>query len=160
MWKSTHEPVPPWTLQVWEHWWQAIPCLDCWREVRVLVALYSANGIWNFLSYPFVVLVVCILQKGCTRLASDKICQLLAHGRWFSPGTPASSTTKTGHHEIAGILLKVALKHQKSKSNRIKSAKIMFGSTSVFSNVYLITWLYLPQFHHYLTFPPYLDYLW
>jgi hypothetical protein len=26
---------------------------------------------------------------------------LLAHGRWFSPGTPASSTTKTGRHEIA-----------------------------------------------------------
>jgi hypothetical protein len=35
--------------------------------------------------------------------------QLLAHGRWFSPGTPASSTTKTGHHDIAEILLKVAL---------------------------------------------------
>jgi hypothetical protein len=34
---------------------------------------------------------------------------LLAHGRWFSPGTPASSTTKTGHHDIAEILLKVAL---------------------------------------------------
>jgi hypothetical protein len=42
---------------------------------------------------------------------------LLAHGRWFSPGTPASSTTKTGRHDIAVILLKVALKHQ--KSNRI-----------------------------------------
>ena len=27
----------------------------------------------------------------------------------FSPGTPASSTTKTGHHDIAEILLKVAL---------------------------------------------------
>ena len=40
--------------------------------------------------------------------------QLLAHGRWFSPGTPASSTTKTGRHDIAEILLKVALKHQKS----------------------------------------------
>jgi hypothetical protein len=39
---------------------------------------------------------------------------LLAHGRWFSPGTPASSTTKTGPHDIAEILLKVALKHQKS----------------------------------------------
>jgi hypothetical protein len=25
----------------------------------------------------------------------------LAHGRWFSPGTPASSTTKTGRHDIA-----------------------------------------------------------
>jgi hypothetical protein len=26
---------------------------------------------------------------------------LLAHGRWFSPGTPASSTTKVGRHDIA-----------------------------------------------------------
>jgi hypothetical protein len=34
---------------------------------------------------------------------------LLAHGRWFSPGTPASSTTKTSRHNIAEILLKVAL---------------------------------------------------
>jgi hypothetical protein len=34
---------------------------------------------------------------------------LIAHGRWFSPGTPASSTTKTGLHDIAEILLKVVL---------------------------------------------------
>jgi hypothetical protein len=34
---------------------------------------------------------------------------LLAHGRWFSPDIPASSTTKTGRHDIAEILLKVAL---------------------------------------------------
>jgi hypothetical protein len=39
---------------------------------------------------------------------------LLAHGWWFSPGTPASSTTRTGRHDIAEILLKVVLKHQKS----------------------------------------------
>ena len=53
----------------------------------------------------------CKLQKGCTRLAaaSDKVYQLLFHGRWFSPGTPASSTTKTGRHDLAEILLKVAL---------------------------------------------------
>jgi hypothetical protein len=38
---------------------------------------------------------------------------LLAHGQWFSPGTLASSTTKTGRHDIAEILLKVALKHHK-----------------------------------------------
>jgi hypothetical protein len=31
------------------------------------------------------------------------------HGRWFSPGTPASSTTKIGHHDIAEILMKVTL---------------------------------------------------
>jgi len=50
-------------------------------------------------------------KKGCIRFAatSDKVYQLLAHGRWFSPGTPASSTTKTGRHDIAEILLKVAL---------------------------------------------------
>jgi hypothetical protein len=54
---------------------------------------------------------LCKLKKGCTRLApaSDKVYQLLSHGRWFSPGTPASSTTKTGRHDIAEILLKVAL---------------------------------------------------
>jgi hypothetical protein len=50
-------------------------------------------------------------KKRCIRIAaaSDKVYQLLAHGRWFSPGTPASSTTKTGRHDIAEILLKVAL---------------------------------------------------
>ena len=58
-------------------------------------------------------------KKGCTRLATSchKVYQLLAHGRWFSSGTPASSsgsTTKTGRHDIAEILLKVALKHKKS----------------------------------------------
>jgi hypothetical protein len=41
--------------------------------------------------------------------ASDKVYQLLAHDRWLSPGTPASFTTKTGRHDIAEILLKVAL---------------------------------------------------
>ena len=48
-------------------------------------------------------------KKGCTRLAaaSDKVYQFHAHGRWFSPCTPASSTTKTDRHDIAEILLKV-----------------------------------------------------
>jgi hypothetical protein len=55
-------------------------------------------------------------KTGCTRLAAacDKVYQLLAHGRWYFPGTLASSTTKTDRHDIAEILLKVALKHQKS----------------------------------------------
>jgi len=48
---------------------------------------------------------------------SDKVYQLLAHGRWFSPGTPASSTIKTVRHDIAEILLKVAL----NTKNQIKS---------------------------------------
>jgi hypothetical protein len=51
------------------------------------------------------------LKKECTRLAaaSDKVYRLLAHGRWFSPGTPAFSTTKTGPHDRAWILLNVVL---------------------------------------------------
>jgi hypothetical protein len=61
-------------------------------------------------------------EKGCTRLAfaSDQAYQLLAHGRWFSP---ASSTTKIGRHDITEILLKVVLKHQKSKSKSNQKKK-------------------------------------
>jgi hypothetical protein len=44
---------------------------------------------------------------------------LHAHGRWFSP---ASSTTKTGRHDIAEILLKVAL----STKNQINQSLFYF----------------------------------
>jgi len=44
----------------------------------------------------------------------------------LSPGTPASVTTKTGRHDIAEILLKVALKHKKStKTGRHDIAEIL-----------------------------------
>jgi hypothetical protein len=51
---------------------------------------------------------LCIAKKGALD-SQTQIYQLHAHGRWFSPGTPASSTTKTGRHDIAEILLKVEL---------------------------------------------------
>jgi hypothetical protein len=59
----------------------------------------------------------------CTRLAaaSDQVDQLLAHGRWFSPGTPDSSTIQTGRHDIVEILLKVAL--YSTNQNRSKSSQ-------------------------------------
>ena len=38
-----------------------------------------------------------------------KVFQCLATSRWFSPGTPVSSTNKTECHDITEILLKVAL---------------------------------------------------
>jgi hypothetical protein len=48
---------------------------------------------------------------------------LLAHGWRLSLGTPSSSTTKTGRHDIAEILLKVALntknKNQSSSYERV-----------------------------------------
>jgi hypothetical protein len=52
--------------------------------------------------------------------------RLLAHGWWFSPGIPASSTTKNGRHDIAEILLKVAL----STINKFNQTDFVFvGST-------------------------------
>ena len=85
------------------------------------VATLPNNSCKPITSTAWVRARLCRLQKGCTRVAaaSDKVYQLFAHGRWFSPGTPVSSTTKTGRHDIAEILLKVALK----KSNQIKSIK-------------------------------------
>jgi hypothetical protein len=66
----------------------------------------SLSPIWRGFAHGFV-----NYKKRCTRLeaASDEVYQLLAHGLWFSPDTMASSTTKTGRHDIAEILLKVAL---------------------------------------------------
>jgi hypothetical protein len=56
---------------------------------------------------------------------------VLVHSRWFSP---ASSTTKTGRHDIAEILLKVAL----NKINQIKSQKIFLKYVLVMSFNYKI----------------------
>jgi hypothetical protein len=60
-------------------------------------------------------------KKGAldSQLQVLKFTSLLAYGRWFSPGTPSSSTTKTGRHDIVEILLKVAL----NTINQIKSTK-------------------------------------
>jgi hypothetical protein len=66
-----------------------------------MIEFTSCNTVWVRAQF-------CRLQKGCTRLASDKAYQLLANGGWFSPDTPASSTIKAGHNDIAEILLKVA----------------------------------------------------
>ena len=53
------------------------------------------------------------LISRCTRYniwtLCDKVCQWLAAGLWFSPGTTVSSTNKTDRHDITEIMLKVAL---------------------------------------------------
>ena len=81
-------------------------------------------------------------KKGCTRLAAacDKVYQLLADGQWFSPGTPVSSTTKTGHHDIAEILLKVALNHQNQSINQ---------SIMKIKHLYIIWWIFSPIIKYY-----------
>jgi hypothetical protein len=86
-----------------------------WARSLDLTAHTSLSPIWHGFVPSFV-----NNKKGCTRLAaaSDKVYQLPVQGRWFSPGTLASSNTKTGRHDnISEILLKVVLKHQKIKIN-------------------------------------------
>jgi hypothetical protein len=81
------------------------------------------NNSYNLQAYQFITNTswvaarLCKLQKRCTRLAaaSDKVYQSLAHGRWFSP---ASSTTNTGRHDVAEILLKVALNTKNQSINQ------------------------------------------
>ena len=66
---------------------------------------------------------------------------MLAHGQWFSPGTPASSTTKTGHHDIAEILLKVVL----SAINQIKL--ILGGFVYIVLCNWCISWVTVTLTH-------------
>ena len=39
----------------------------------------------------------------------DQVCLRLTTDRWFSHGTPVSSTNKTDRHDITDIFLKVVL---------------------------------------------------
>jgi hypothetical protein len=59
---------------------------------------------------------------------------LLAHGWWFSLGTPASSITKTGRHDIAEIFLKVALNTKKLiyQSNDINTFAYNLEEVNIF----------------------------
>jgi hypothetical protein len=67
-------------------WFTTDRVRNVWRYQRINLNSYKpiTNTAW-------VRAQLCKLQKGCTRLAaaSDKVYQLLAHGRWFSPGTQA-----------------------------------------------------------------------
>jgi hypothetical protein len=62
----------------------------------------------NHLAYTFLLIIVRFRHY-----------QLFAHGRWFSPGSRASSTIKTGRHDTAEILLKVEIN---TKNQAIKQA--------------------------------------
>jgi len=66
----------------------------------------------------------------CTTLC-DKVCQLLAAGRWFSPGTPVSSNNKTDCHDIAEILLKTALNTIKQTNKKSNKQALSTGRESI-----------------------------
>jgi hypothetical protein len=79
------------------------------------------SWIYNYLCNqrlsPLMLLVQISIRARCPTLC-DNVCQCLATGRWFSLGTPVSSTNETYHHDIAEILLKVALNTIKQTINK------------------------------------------
>ena len=111
---------------------------QCARQLNYLTTDTSLSPIRRGFAPGYV-----YYKKGCTRFsaASDKVYQLLAHGGWFSPGTPAFSTIKTGRHDIAEILLKVAL-------NTIKRNQSINYCISLSKCLYLI-FTHISKTNHY-----------
>ena len=58
----------------------------------------------------------------------DKVCQRLAVCRWFSAGTPVSSTKKTDRPDITGNIVESGVKHHKPNLN-MEAEIIIFQSS-------------------------------
>jgi len=94
-----------------------IPILNSGKFNKVLYASLCIN-----LGLPFILLIITshdstllmlwvriqLRRRVLDTTLCDKVCHWLASGRWFTPGTPVSSTNKTDRHDITEILLKVA----------------------------------------------------
>ena len=82
-----------------------------------LVALLIPSWSWSYRSWIYNYLCnLCLSQfefrswRGTLdSTLCAKVCQGHAADRWFSPGIPVSSASKTVRHDITEILLKVAL---------------------------------------------------
>jgi hypothetical protein len=92
-----HGLCSPWVLLGWEGSWSDgswiynYLCNQCLSPLKGMSSNPTYGEVYSIQHYVI------------------NVCQLLATGRWFSPGTLVSSTNKTGHHDITEILLKVAL---------------------------------------------------
>ena len=89
--------------------------------IKILFWFMGLSWLWSYSSWihnylcnqclsPIKLWVWILLRWGIldTTLC-DKVCQWRTTGHWFSPDTPVSSTNKTNRHDMAEILLKVAL---------------------------------------------------
>jgi hypothetical protein len=88
---------------------------------------------------------LCKLQKGCTRIAAASDISLLVAFQWLVvlSGDWVSSTTKTNCHDIAEILLKMALK----TINQI-SHTLVYNSLHLSIQLYIALWnLQINDYH-------------
>ena len=91
-----------------------MPLYRSWKGAVIVVIIWYGSWIYNYLCNqclsPVKLWVRIPLMSGALHATLyDQVCQWLVAGRWFSPGTPVSSTNKTDCHDIAEILLKVVL---------------------------------------------------
>jgi hypothetical protein len=66
----------------------------------------------------------------------DEVFQWLGEGRWFSPGTPVSSTNNNDRHYVTEILLKVVLNqilYVYSKLDQLKCKRINHMHGTIFA---------------------------
>ena len=107
------------------------------RRGRDRIGSWMYNCPWNMCLSPLKLWVRTPLRRGVldTTLC-DKVCQLLASGLWFSPGTLVSSTNKTDRHEIAEILWKVALSTIKPKQAKPRDTITLVNQCSTIQCVF------------------------
>jgi hypothetical protein len=113
-------------------------------------------GVWiyNYLCNqclsPLMLWVRISMRAGCITLC-NKVCRWLATGRWFSPSTPVSFTNKTDRHDIAEILLKVALKTIKQTNKQMYSPQCQIIKCNIYIPSRFVSWkirpVYKTSFH-------------
>ena len=102
---------------------------------RMVVGCWSYNYLCKQCLSPLMLWVRISISARCTTLC-DKVCQWLATGQWFFPGSSVSSTDKTDRHDIAEILFKVALNTIK-QTNKHKCTKGFGNKTKSYINLLL-----------------------
>ena len=101
-------------------YFKIVPIWNQWIPIVYIIVFYIViNQIFTFNHCVFIVYTYLLgfanrmgipLSRGVlVTTLCDKVCQWLAKDRWFSSGTPVSSTNKTDRQNITEILLKVAL---------------------------------------------------
>ena len=85
----------------------------CGKYLFSKITKYHRGLSWSWsYNYLFAISVrvrIPLMRAVLDTTSRDKVCQWLAAGRLFAPGTLVSSTNKTNRHDITEILLKVAL---------------------------------------------------
>ena len=118
--------------------------LQAFDRIRLEVKSRRTLGPWSLGSWtqclsPLKLWVRISIMARCKTLC-DKICRWLATGGWFSRGPPVSSTNKTDRHDIAEILLKVALNTIKTNKQTDKLLSWIHLKTNQSNQPALLLW--------------------